>query len=48
MAELQWLARAVNGGDLAQVEAMLMNQAIALQGLFARLAVSGVRRRQRR
>lgn len=35
-------ATAVNGGDLAQAEAMLMNQATALQTLFARLTEKGM------
>lgn len=34
---LRQQAVAVNGGDLTQVEAMLMNQATALQSLFSRL-----------
>jgi hypothetical protein len=34
---LRQQAAVVNGGDLAQAEAMLMNQATALQSLFARL-----------
>ena len=37
METLRGQAKAVNHGDLAQAEAMLMNQAIALQSLFARL-----------
>ncbi len=36
--QLQDQAVAVNRGDLAQAEAMLMNQSVALQTLFARLA----------
>ncbi len=35
-------AAAVNRGDLSQAEAMLMNQATALQSLFARLAERGM------
>lgn len=35
-------AHAVNRGDLAQAEAMLINQATALQSLFARLAERGM------
>ncbi|CAK0754065.1 conserved hypothetical protein [Gammaproteobacteria bacterium] len=35
-------AKTVNGGDLAHCEGMLMNQAIALQALFAKLAVRGM------
>jgi hypothetical protein len=35
-------ARAVNTGDLAQAEAMLINQATALQSLFARLVELGM------
>src|SRR5215831_10429718 len=37
MAELRRQAEAVNRGELAQSEAMLINQATALQSLFARL-----------
>jgi hypothetical protein len=37
METLRDQAKAVNGGDLSQAEAMLMNQATALQSLFARL-----------
>ncbi|SFO04960.1 hypothetical protein SAMN05216386_2492 [Nitrosospira briensis] len=37
METLRHQAKAVNRGDLAQAEAMLMNQATALQSLFARL-----------
>lgn len=33
-------ASVVSGGDLSQVEAMLMNQATALQTLFSRLAIA--------
>ena len=40
--QLRDQAAAVNRGDLAQVEAMLMNQATALQSLFARLAERGM------
>lgn len=35
-------AKAVNKGDLAQAEAMLINQAVALQNLFARLVERGM------
>lgn len=35
-------AGAVNGGDLSQAEAMLMNQATALQNLFAKLTESAM------
>ncbi len=35
-------AKAVNHGDLAQAEAMLINQAVALQNLFARLVERGM------
>lgn len=42
MACLRDQSEAVNGGDLAQAEAMLMNQATALQSLFARLTERGV------
>jgi hypothetical protein len=38
LATLRDQAKAVNDGDLKQAEAMLMNQATALQSLFARLA----------
>ena len=38
METLRDQARAVNRGDLTQAEAMLSNQATALQNLFARLA----------
>jgi hypothetical protein len=34
--------RAVNGGNLAQAEGMLINQAVALQSLFARLVERGM------
>ena len=37
METLRDQAKAVNQGDLAQAEAMLVNQATALQSLFARL-----------
>ena len=39
---LQNQAVAVQGGDMSQVEAMLANQATALQTLFARLAERGM------
>lgn len=39
--QLRDQAAAVNRGDLSQAEAMLMNQATALQSLFARLTSSG-------
>jgi hypothetical protein len=42
LEELRHQAAAVNRGDLTQVEAMLMNQATALQSLFARLAERGM------
>ncbi|MDP2030759.1 MAG: hypothetical protein Q8K12_14070 [Thiobacillus sp.] len=42
MDQLRDQAAAVNRGDLAQAEAMLMNQATALQSLFARLAERGM------
>ena len=42
MAELRDQAEAVNAGKLAQAEAMLINQATALQSLFARLAERGM------
>ena len=42
MDELRWQGDAVNKGDLAQAEAMLINQATALQSLFARLAERGM------
>lgn len=42
LAQLRDLAAAVNRGDLKQAEAMLMNQATALQSLFARLAERGM------
>ena len=35
-------AKAANSGDLAHAEAMLMNQATALQSLFARLTERGI------
>ena len=38
LEQLRDQATAVNRGDLSQAEAMLMNQATALQSLFARLA----------
>jgi hypothetical protein len=38
MAYLREQAQTVNGGNLEHAEAMLMNQATALQSLFARLA----------
>ena len=40
--ELRDQAAAVNRGELNHVEAMLMNQATALQSLFARLAARGM------
>lgn len=40
--QLRDQAAAVNRGDLSQAEAMLMNQATALQSLFARLAERGM------
>ena len=40
--QLREQAMAVSGGDMTQVEAMLMNQATALQSLFARLAERGM------
>lgn len=42
MDQLRDHAAAVNRGDLSQAEAMLMNQATALQSLFARLAERGM------
>ena len=42
MTELRNQAGAVNGGDLTQAEAMLMNQATALQSLFSVLAARGM------
>ena len=42
LKHLQKQAEAVNRGDLAQAEAMLMNQATALQSLFVRLTERGV------
>ena len=42
MQTLRDQAQAVHGGDLAQAEAMLMNQATALQSLFARLVERGM------
>lgn len=42
MDQLRDQAAAVNRGDLSQAEAMLMNQATALQSLFARLAERGM------
>lgn len=42
MDQLRGQAAAVNRGDLSQAEAMLMNQATALQSLFARLAERGM------
>lgn len=42
MAHLRDQAGAVQGGDLSQAEAMLMNQATALQNLFARLVERGM------
>jgi hypothetical protein len=42
MEQLRNSAVAVNRGDLTQAEAMLMNQATALQSLFARLAERGM------
>ena len=40
---LRTQASAVNAGEMNQVEAMLMNQATALQSLFARLVEYGMR-----
>jgi hypothetical protein len=42
MAQLRSQAAAVQGGSLAQVEAILINQATALQSLFARLSERGM------
>jgi hypothetical protein len=42
LAQLRDQAVAVNNGNLAHAEAMLMNQATALQTLFARLAERGM------
>ncbi|MDQ1315780.1 MAG: hypothetical protein QG662_1889 [Pseudomonadota bacterium] len=42
MNQLRDQAAAVNRGDLSNAEAMLMNQATALQSLFARLAERGM------
>ena len=42
LAELRDQAAAVNDGNLRQAEAMLMNQATALQSLFSRLADRGM------
>lgn len=42
LEQLRDQAAAVNRGDLSQAEAMLMNQATALQSLFARLAERGM------
>ncbi|HQT30178.1 MAG TPA: hypothetical protein PLE48_02365 [Thiobacillus sp.] len=42
MDQLRDQASAVSRGDLTQAEAMLMNQATALQSLFARLAERGM------
>jgi len=42
MEQLRNSAVAANRGDLTQAEAMLMNQATALQSLFARLAERGM------
>lgn len=42
VATLREQAKAVQSGDLAQAEGMLMNQATALQSLFARLTERGM------
>lgn len=42
VATLRNQAKAANSGDLAHAEAMLMNQATALQSLFARLTERGM------
>ena len=42
LAHLREQSAALNQGDLAHAEAMLMNQATALQSLFARLAERGM------
>ena len=42
MDQLRDQAAAINRGDLTHAEAMLMNQATALQSLFARLAERGM------
>ena len=42
MEELRSHATAINRGDLSRAEAMLINQATALQSLFARLAERGM------
>jgi hypothetical protein len=46
IAQLCDQAAEVNGGSLAQAEAMLMNQATALQSLFSRLAERAMRQDQ--
>ena len=42
LATLREQAKTVNDGDLAQAESMLMNQATALQSLFARLTEKAI------
>lgn len=42
LAALRAQGEAINAGDMSRVEAMLMNQATALQSLFARLIERGV------
>jgi hypothetical protein len=42
MADLRAQGAVVNGGEMRQAEAMLINQATALQSLFARLAERGM------
>lgn len=42
MEQLREQSAAVNRGEMAQAEAMLMNQAVALQSLFVRLAEAGM------
>jgi len=42
IATLRAQGEAVNAGNLTQVEAMLMNQATALQTVFARLVERGM------
>jgi len=42
LAALRGQGAAINAGDMSQIEAMLVNQATALQSLFARLIERGV------
>lgn len=46
LTKLRQQAQAIQQGDMSQVEAMLINQAVALQTMFVDLAVSGKKQTQ--